>query len=103
MLTTICLPFDQIVDYYWFGYSLDEGFKAAAWAWEVLEDPQTRHSGDTSDSSFGKAFNTKETIWSFYERPENRFRHKRFDLGMAGATATQPADAIISSLFRSPI
>ncbi|EIM90620.1 S-adenosyl-L-methionine-dependent methyltransferase [Stereum hirsutum FP-91666 SS1] len=78
-------------------HHLDEGFKSAAWAWEVLADPTTRSSGDISHSPFSKAFNTSDSIWKFYEHPENRFRHKRFGIGMQGVQSMQPADAILTA------
>jgi hypothetical protein len=37
-----------------------------------------------------------ETLWNFYERPEEAFRHHRFGIGMQGIQALQPADAILS-------
>ncbi|TFY59550.1 hypothetical protein EVG20_g7747 [Dentipellis fragilis] len=76
-------------------HHLDEPFKASAYAWETLADPETRHSGDPSKSPFARALRTTESIWQFLERPEEQFRRRRFDAAMRGTQALQPADAIL--------
>ncbi|KAA1478056.1 S-adenosyl-L-methionine-dependent methyltransferase [Dentipellis sp. KUC8613] len=76
-------------------HHLDEPFKASAYAWESLADPETGHSGDPSKSPFTRAFRTTESIWQFLERPEEQFRRRRFDAAMRGTQALQPADAIL--------
>ncbi|EIM90650.1 S-adenosyl-L-methionine-dependent methyltransferase [Stereum hirsutum FP-91666 SS1] len=78
-------------------HHLDEAFKAAAWSWEVLEDPKTRKSGDPHASPFSRALNTDQTLWEFYERPEESFRHQRFSIGMHGVQALQPPDSILGA------
>jgi len=75
---------------------LDETFKAAAFAWENLEDPKTTNSGDPDASPFARAIGRKETLWQFYERPENAFRQHRFNVGMQGVQALQSVDASLS-------
>lgn len=75
--------------------SLDEAFKAAAWSWEVLEDPKTRKSGDPHASPFSRALKTDQTLWEFYERPEESFRQQRFAIGMHGVQALEPPDSIL--------
>lgn len=76
--------------------SLDEAFKASAYAWETLSDQATKRSGKPDKSPFARAFNTEATLWQFYERPEESFRRRRFGVGMQGIQALQPADAILS-------
>lgn len=82
-------------------HSLDEAFKASAYAWETLADPKTVLSGDPRASPFARAFGTKETLWEFYDRPEQRYRQHRFGIGMQGVQALQPADAILTGQFLS--
>ncbi|KAJ7269517.1 S-adenosyl-L-methionine-dependent methyltransferase [Mycena rebaudengoi] len=78
-------------------HHLDEAFKASAVSWETLSDPATVRSGDPTASPFARAMGRSETLWNFYERPEEAFRHHRFGIGMQGIQALQPADAILSA------
>ncbi|KAJ6608071.1 S-adenosyl-L-methionine-dependent methyltransferase [Mycena sp. CBHHK59/15] len=78
-------------------HHLDEAFKASAYAWETLADPATVRSGDPTASPFARAMGLVETLWEFYERPEQQFRHHRFGIGMQGIEALQPADAILKA------
>ncbi|KAA1477972.1 S-adenosyl-L-methionine-dependent methyltransferase [Dentipellis sp. KUC8613] len=77
-------------------HHLDEPFKASAYSWETLSDPSTGHSGDPTASAFARAFKTNETLWQFYEHPEQKYRQRRFDAGMQGIQALQPPDAILA-------
>ncbi|KAJ7612050.1 S-adenosyl-L-methionine-dependent methyltransferase [Mycena polygramma] len=76
-------------------HHLDEAFKASAYAWETLADPATVRSGDPTASPFARAMGRPETLWQYYERPEEQFRLHRFGIGMQGIEALQPADAIL--------
>ncbi|KAJ8519047.1 hypothetical protein ONZ45_g3949 [Pleurotus djamor] len=78
-------------------HHLDEAFKASAYSWETLSDPVTRSSGDPSCSPFAHAIGSPETLWTFYERPEELYRQKRFDIGMQGIQALQPPDAVLGA------
>lgn len=80
---------------------MDEPFKASAYAWETLEDPKTGHSTDAAESSFARAMGKKETLWQYWEKPENTFRHHRFSIGMQGIEALQPPDVALMGLFPS--
>jgi hypothetical protein len=70
--------------------SLDECFKASAYAWEALSDPQSAKSTDNLDTPFGKAFRTKNSLWDLYA--QEPFRQRRFNTAMHGITALQPQD-----------
>ena len=72
---------------------MDEAFKASAYAWENLADPATAKSGDPDASPFARAMGRKETMWQYFERPENAFKKKRFNIGMQGIRALEPPDA----------
>ncbi|KAJ7612017.1 S-adenosyl-L-methionine-dependent methyltransferase [Mycena polygramma] len=72
-----------------------EAFKASAYAWETLADPATVRSGNPTASPFARAMGRPETLWQYYERPEEQFRLHRFGIGMQGIEALQPADAIL--------
>ncbi|KAK7056304.1 hypothetical protein VNI00_002857 [Paramarasmius palmivorus] len=78
-------------------HHLDEAFKAAAFSWETCSDPATAHSGEPDASPFAKAFNKRQTLWSFYEQPEQKFRQNRFGIGMRGIQALQPPDAVMNA------
>ncbi|KAF9564158.1 S-adenosyl-L-methionine-dependent methyltransferase [Agrocybe pediades] len=78
-------------------HHLDEAFKAAAFTWEVLEDPKTAKSGDPDSSPFARAMGRRETLWQYYERKENAFRQSRFNIGMEGIQALQPVDASLQA------
>ncbi|KAJ7657239.1 S-adenosyl-L-methionine-dependent methyltransferase [Mycena polygramma] len=78
-------------------HHLDEAFKASAYAWESLADPATAGSGDPTASPFARAMGRPETLWTYYARPEEKFRQHRFAIGMEGIQALQPADAILKA------
>nr|GAT49961.1 S-adenosyl-L-methionine-dependent methyltransferase [Mycena chlorophos] len=78
-------------------HHLDEAFKASAYAWETLADPQTRLSGDPTASPFARAMGRPETLWTYFERPENSFAAHRFGIGMQGIEGLQPPDAILNA------
>ncbi|GJJ06652.1 hypothetical protein Clacol_000846 [Clathrus columnatus] len=74
---------------------LDEGFKAAAHAWEACLDPTTR-LGDPSASPFSKSIGRSESLWQYYARSDQTFRRHRFNIAMQGIQALQPPDAILT-------
>ncbi|PPQ95287.1 hypothetical protein CVT26_014861 [Gymnopilus dilepis] len=78
-------------------HHLDEAFKAAAYSWETLSDPKTAKSGDPDASPFARAIGKKETLWQFYDHPEEAFRQRRFNIGMQGIQALQPPDASLDA------
>ncbi|KDR83075.1 hypothetical protein GALMADRAFT_263497 [Galerina marginata CBS 339.88] len=78
-------------------HHLDEAFKASAYAWETLADPMTAKSGEPDASPFARAMGRKETLWQFYERPEEAFRQRRFGIAMQGVKAFQPAAASLDA------
>ncbi len=81
-------------------FSLDEAFKASAYAWDTLADPKTVKSGDPTASPFARAFNTQGTLWDLHSRDERRQR--RFNIGMQGIQSLQPVDAILKGMFLIP-
>ncbi|KAJ7223301.1 S-adenosyl-L-methionine-dependent methyltransferase [Mycena pura] len=79
-------------------HHLDETFKGSAYAWETLADPAAARSGEQHDAApTMRAMGRKETLWQFYARPEERLRHDRFQTGMQGVEALQPADSVIKA------
>ncbi|KAF7344103.1 S-adenosyl-L-methionine-dependent methyltransferase [Mycena venus] len=78
-------------------HHLDETFQASAYAWETLVDPATARSGDQCDAALTRAMGSKETLWQLYARPEEKLRHDRFQIGMQGVEAMQPADAVVKA------
>ncbi|KAG5331582.1 hypothetical protein C0989_007906 [Termitomyces sp. Mn162] len=77
------------------GHHLDESFKASAYAWETLSDPMTVKSGDPTAAPLSRAFNVKQTYWDFLAHDE--LRSRRFNIGMRGVQAMQPANAILKA------
>ncbi|KAJ6535743.1 S-adenosyl-L-methionine-dependent methyltransferase [Mycena capillaripes] len=63
---------------------------------EILADPEHKHDG-TMASPFARAMGRTETLWTYYSRPEEQFRHKRFGIAMEGVQALQPPDAILKA------
>jgi hypothetical protein len=76
-------------------YSLDEPFSGSAYAWEALAAPKNVRSGNPS----ARAMNTTDTLWQFHERAEESSQHRRFNIGMKGIQALQPANAILTGSF----
>ncbi|KAJ7270666.1 O-methyltransferase [Mycena haematopus] len=71
----------------------DETFKAGAYIQDVVLAPST--SADELDTPLNRAFNTRGVdLFSWYERPENRVRFRRF--GMAMDAGRRVASASIS-------
>lgn len=59
------------------------------------------HSGEPDETALAKALGTKETVWSYYSRPEEQFRRTRFGIGMRGIAAFQPADAVLNCMIHT--
>ncbi|KAF7288814.1 S-adenosyl-L-methionine-dependent methyltransferase [Mycena chlorophos] len=76
-------------------HHLDEVFKAAAFAWETLDDPKTRHSGEPLDSPFCRSIGKPQDLWAHYK--ENKMRGERFGIAMQGMEKMQPQDAIVTA------
>ncbi|CAA7266025.1 unnamed protein product [Cyclocybe aegerita] len=76
-------------------HHLDEGYKSAAYTWETVSDPNT--TDDTTDSPLSRWTGRKETVWDFYQRPENLDKYKRFNIGMHGVKALQPSDVCLKA------
>ncbi|EMD37634.1 hypothetical protein CERSUDRAFT_114284 [Gelatoporia subvermispora B] len=64
-----------------------DSLRVAAHASDQIVDPKTTHSQEVRETAFNRAFNTQETFWEFYSRPENTYRLKRFNIAMKGSTA----------------
>ncbi|KAF7337131.1 S-adenosyl-L-methionine-dependent methyltransferase [Mycena venus] len=69
-------------------HHLDETCKASA---------ATVRSGDPTAAPFARPIGRPETIWTYYARPDERFRQQRFGIGMGGVRALQPPDAILKA------
>ncbi|KAK7453966.1 hypothetical protein VKT23_011478 [Stygiomarasmius scandens] len=79
------------------GHHLDETFKAAAYAWETFSDPEMGNSSETTAAPFNKVYDTKETFFSFYERPDQAYRRRRFGIAMQGVEKMQPPTVILNA------
>ncbi|KAF8151199.1 S-adenosyl-L-methionine-dependent methyltransferase [Mycena galopus ATCC 62051] len=78
-------------------HHLDEIFKASVYAWEALTDPATARSGDPTATPLARSLGHPETIWTYFARPEEKFRQHRFNIGMKGVQALQLPDAILKA------
>ncbi|KAF9261937.1 S-adenosyl-L-methionine-dependent methyltransferase [Marasmius fiardii PR-910] len=61
--------------------NLDDSFKAAAYIWEALSEPSKTPDGSIV-LSFTRALGTGETLYEYYERPDQRSRAGRFNIAM---------------------
>nr|P0CT89.1 RecName: Full=4-O-methyltransferase 1; Short=Mtrase 1 [Phanerochaete chrysosporium RP-78] len=73
-------------------HHLDITFKAAALAWETMDDPKTGHSDELTDAPFARAFPEDKTLWNLLER--DAFARNRFDLTMVAVAQRQSPDSI---------
>jgi hypothetical protein len=76
-------------------YSLDVGFKSSSYLTETLLDPEFGRAYEANKTAFNKAYNVKEDVWSWMERPENRLHLVRFGAAMNGLKNASPANAIL--------
>jgi hypothetical protein len=76
-------------------YSLDMAFKSSSYLTETLLDPELGHACEPNKAAFNRAYNVKEVLWSWFERPENRLHLVRFGAAMNGSKNASPANAIL--------
>jgi hypothetical protein len=76
-------------------HRLDEGFKSCAYLPETLLDPEIGHAYESNKTAFNKAHNVKESMWTWFERPENRLRLAQLGAGMNGLKNISPANSIL--------
>ena len=69
--------------------------KASSYLTESLLDPTTSSSQDPLDCPFSLAHG-RESIFDFFERPENQKRFRRFDAAMHGTTSSIASDIIVT-------
>jgi hypothetical protein len=82
-------------------YRLDEGFKSSSYLTETLLDPETGHSFEPLKSSFNRAHNVNDDLWTWFERPDNKVRLARFGAAMTGAKNMAPPEAILEGSLTS--
>ncbi|KAJ6455201.1 S-adenosyl-L-methionine-dependent methyltransferase [Mycena sanguinolenta] len=63
----------------------------------MLDTLKPIRSGEPTTSPFARAVGRAETPWQYYDRPEQKFRHHRFGIGMRGVEVLQPPDAILQA------
>lgn len=59
--------------------------KMCAFLSEALLDPEWALSSAPNKAAFNKAFDTDLTLWDYYERPDQKERHRRFGVMMSSA------------------
>ena len=79
-------------------YRLDEGFKSSSYLTETLLDPELGRVNEASKAAFGKAYNTEENMWSWFERPDQRLRLVRFGAAMTSVDLTAPTAVLEGSI-----
>ncbi|KAF7326453.1 putative S-adenosyl-L-methionine-dependent methyltransferase [Mycena venus] len=72
----------------------DETFKAAGYIQDVVLDEASESSGDEFNTALNKAFGTHIDLFSWYEKPDNRKRYKRFGFAMDVSRKLTPPAAI---------
>ena len=78
--------------------SCDEGFKSSSHLTEVLLDPELGHAYEPNKTAFNRAHNTKESIWSWFEHPDNRSHLVRLGAAMNGLKNASSANVILEGL-----
>ncbi|KAF7369825.1 S-adenosyl-L-methionine-dependent methyltransferase [Mycena venus] len=72
----------------------DETFKAGAYIQDVVIKAPPENEADELDTPLNRAFNTHVGLFSWFERPENRVRFRRFGMAMdAGRRVSPPGSA----------
>ncbi|KAL0952701.1 hypothetical protein HGRIS_006937 [Hohenbuehelia grisea] len=79
------------------GHHLDEVFKAAAYSWEAASTASKDDFENPAKTPFNKAFNTDDTFFQYFQRPDQAERQRRFGLGMKGVQALQHPDVVLSA------
>ncbi|KAJ6510967.1 O-methyltransferase [Mycena sanguinolenta] len=73
----------------------DETMKAAAYIEDVVLDKVSEASDDEFNTPLNRAFGTHVDLFSWYEKPENRKRFKRFGFAMDVSRRLSPPGAIL--------
>ncbi|KAJ7146171.1 S-adenosyl-L-methionine-dependent methyltransferase [Mycena epipterygia] len=74
------------------GLNTDETLKAAAYIEDVVLDTQR---DDELNTPLNRAFNTHIDLFSWYERPENRVRFRRFGMSMDASRRLSPPGSVL--------
>ncbi|KAJ7042930.1 O-methyltransferase [Mycena alexandri] len=72
------------------GLNTDETFKAAAYIEDVVVATQKGQEADEFNTPLNRAFGTHVDLFSWYERPENRIRFRRFGMAMDASRRVSP-------------
>ncbi|KAI0081993.1 S-adenosyl-L-methionine-dependent methyltransferase [Panus rudis PR-1116 ss-1] len=76
------------------GFLTDEIYRSGAVLYDVISDPVLGPTTATEAAPFARAFNTKGSLWQYYETdPE---RGKRFDKAMSGFNMIMHYEAIVT-------
>ncbi|KAK7028529.1 putative S-adenosyl-L-methionine-dependent methyltransferase [Favolaschia claudopus] len=81
----------------------DETFKGAAYIQDVVLDKVSEASDDELNTPLNRAFGTHTDLFSWYEKPENRKRFKRFGYAMDVSRRLSPTGAILKGFKWSDI
>lgn len=76
-------------------YSAEVILKAGAYMTDNLIDPATRKSHEPTDSPLNLAYNTRDSFYTWMNRPGNEYRQNRFDMAMYGSAQTESSDAVL--------
>jgi len=74
--------------------SADEDYKGAGHMLEHLTSPWGSETSPEK-SPMMLAFGSDEGVWSWFERPFNTHRLRRFGVAMEGVNSTQPSGALL--------
>ncbi|KAJ6629719.1 O-methyltransferase [Mycena sp. CBHHK59/15] len=74
----------------------DETFKAAAYIQDVIFDRSPEKTTDEFNTPLNRAFSTHTDLFTWYEKPENKVRFKRFGMAMDVSRRMPPPDAVVN-------
>lgn len=77
--------------------STDEMMKSGSYLADNLLDPATATSQEPLDCPFSRVFG-RESIFEFFENPENEYRLRRFGAAMVGTRAAFGSRALLTGI-----
>ncbi|EMD33481.1 hypothetical protein CERSUDRAFT_87325 [Gelatoporia subvermispora B] len=77
------------------GHCTDEDFKGAGYILEHLTDPETAFEDGVERTPMMRAFGSATDVWTWFERPDNELRFRRFGAAMNGVNNMQSPESIL--------
>ncbi|OCH93183.1 S-adenosyl-L-methionine-dependent methyltransferase, partial [Obba rivulosa] len=77
------------------GHCTDEDYKGAGFILEHLTDPETAFEDGLERTPMMRAFGSTTDVWTWFERPDNELRFRRFGAAMTGVSNMESPDSIL--------